>query len=118
MYHGIKTRRDPDAWGLLLPVLPVYQGAQAYDSMQSAGRQHSPSQPGPPVTSGCWSQFSTLPQAQSICWCVRQEGYSATDKKWGWGGKDKEAKQGWAEPERHETGGGEATKRGERKQDK
>lgn len=27
-----------------------------------------PSQLGPPVTSGCWSQFSTLPQAQSICW--------------------------------------------------
>lgn len=32
---------------------------------------HVPSQPVPPVTSGCWSQFSTLPQAQSICWCFR-----------------------------------------------
>lgn len=33
-----------------------------------------PSQPGPPVTSGCWSQFSTLPQAQSICWGFRHGG--------------------------------------------
>lgn len=41
------------------------------------GGWHLPSQPGPPVTSGCWSQFSTLPQAQSICWYFRQRG--------GWG---------------------------------
>ncbi len=39
-----------------------------------SSRAHLPSQPGLPGTSGCWSQFSTLPQAQSICWCFTHRG--------------------------------------------
>lgn len=42
-----------------------------------------PSQPGPPVTSGCWSQFSTLPQAQSICWGFSQGVKVARERKEG-----------------------------------
>lgn len=51
-----------------------------------------PSQPGPPVTSGCWSQFSTLPQAQSICWGFRQGDKGAKEKKKGM--EEKEGSEG------------------------
>lgn len=49
-------------------VIPVGSGG-GVDGVPGAAEAHLPSQPGPPGTSGCWSQFSTLPQAQSICWC-------------------------------------------------
>lgn len=59
-----------------------------------------PSQPGPPVTSGCWSQFSTLPQAQSICWGFSQgvkfsrEGKEGREEKEGSkGGQNQKSKQ-------------------------
>ena len=73
-------------------------------------RSRLPSQPGPPVTSGCWSQFSTLPQAQSICWCFRWWDQVAKEekKKGGRGGK-----RGRREPEVDTTTG---RRRGERKQ--
>lgn len=51
-----------------------------------------PSQPGPPVTSGCWSQFSTLPQAQSICWGFSQGVKVARERKEG--REEKEGSEG------------------------
>lgn len=69
---------------LLSPVHQVYWGDEGSDRMHLASKSHLPSQPGPPVTSGCWSQFSTLPQAQSICWCFRQGDKVAKEKKRGW----------------------------------
>ena len=56
-----------------------------------------PSQPGPPVTSGCWSQFSTLPQAQSICWCFRQGDKVAKEKREVVEGGGRGGKKGWTE---------------------
>lgn len=74
-----------------------------------------PSQPGPPVTSGCWSQFSTLPQAQSICWGFRHGGDFVKGKE---GGVKKKGMEEEGIRSGHKVGGRVSKKGGGREETK
>lgn len=84
--------------------------------MHSPRRSRLPSQPGPPVTSGCWSQFSTLPQAQSICWCFKRGGKVARDETREEEVEEKEGNEGGQNQRWTQNRTRESKKEGERKQ--
>lgn len=50
-------------------------------SVVSSSDPTLPSQPGPPVTSGCWWHFSTLLQGHLIYWRSRERGETEEEKK-------------------------------------
>lgn len=103
-------------WNIKTLVIPVCSGG-GVDGVPGAAAAHLPSQPGLPGTSGCWSQFSTLPQAQSICWCFTHT-TQRRGGRWRWGVGTRGGKVHWEEEEnqKHQGTGKERKEEGQKKQ--